>query len=63
MNTINDDVTLLYVNGKDGTALKYASKKLKNNKELMLTIIKHNISALRYLNEEIKNYEKLYWLL
>jgi len=40
---------------RNGLALKYASKKFKNDKEMVLIAVKNNGNALNYASEELQN--------
>ena len=40
---------------QNGRALEYASKELKNDKEVVLEAMKQNWCALKYASEELRN--------
>ena len=44
---------------KNGLALKYASKEIKNDKEMVLLAVKSNGNALEYASEELQKDQQI----
>ena len=47
------DIVLLAVN-KDGTALKYASERLRDDEGVVLTAVSNYVNALKYASDRLK---------
>ena len=56
---INDIEILLEANKTYPKSILYTSEKNKNNKELILILIKNNINSYNYISEPFKNNEEI----